>query len=87
VNSILVGNLSPTMTETELRSIFEQYGSVQRFTLMTNLKTDLPRGFAFLQMKSDAEAMRAIAEADGREIDGRRITVSATRPQIHRQKK
>ena len=83
MNNILVGNLSPTTTEPEVRSIFEKYGTVQRFKMMTDLKTDLPRGFAFLQMKHDAEAADAITAMDGAEIGGRRITVSAARPQIH----
>jgi len=84
VNNILVGNLSPATTEPKVRSVFEKYGTIQRFKMMTDLKTAMPRGFAFLQMKHDAEAAKAIAAMHGAEIDGRRITVSAARPQIHR---
>ncbi len=64
--------------------MFEQHGTVQRFKMMTNLKTDQPRGFAFVQMSSDTEAETAIAAIDGAELSGRPIKVSAARPQIHR---
>jgi cold-inducible RNA-binding protein len=84
VNNILVGNLSPNATEQDIRSIFEQHGPVQRFKMMTDFKTDQPRGFAFVQMVNDAEAERAIAAIDGTELSGRPMRVSAARPQIRR---
>jgi cold-inducible RNA-binding protein len=84
VNNILVGNLSPSAAEQDIRSIFEQHGTVERLKMMTDLKTDQPRGFAFVQMRNDAEAERAIAAIDGTELSGRAIRVSAARPQLHR---
>ena len=84
MNNILVGNLSPNATEQDIRSKFEQHGTVERFKIMKDFKTDRPNGFAFVQMRNDAEAERAIAAIDGTELSGRPIRVSAARPQIHR---
>lgn len=71
MNNIVVGNLSPHATEQDIRSIFEQYGTVQRFKMMTDIKTDQPRGFAFVEMSNDTEAERAITAIDGTEPRGR----------------
>lgn len=84
MNNILVGNISPSATEQDIRSIFELHGTVERFKMMTDFKTDQPKGFAFVQMTNDAEAQKAIAETDGIELGGRPIRVSAARPQLHR---
>ena len=84
MNNILVGNLSPSATEQDIRCIFEQHGTVQRFKMMTDFKTDEPRGFAFVQMSNDTEAEKAIAATDGTELGGRAMRVNAARPQIHR---
>ena len=86
MNNILVENLSPTATEQDIRSVFEQHGTVERFKMMTDFKTDQPKGFAFVQMRNDAEAERAIAAIDGTELSGRPIRVSAARPQLHRKR-
>lgn len=59
MNNILVGNLSPSASEQDIRSVFELHGTVERFKTMTNFKTHQPRGFAFIQM-NNAEAERAI---------------------------
>lgn len=87
MNNILVGNLSPSTTEQDIRSIVEQHGTVERFKMMTDFKTDQPRGFAFIQMSNDAEAERVIVETNGIELSGRPIRVRAARPQIHRKSK
>ena len=84
MNNILVGNLSPNTTEQDIRCIFGKHGKVKRLKMMTDLKTDQPRGFAFVEMSNDTEAGMAIAATDGAEVSGRSIKVSAARPQIHR---
>jgi RNA recognition motif-containing protein len=83
VNNILVGSLSPYATEKDIRSIFEQHGAIERLKMMIDFKTHQPRGFAFVQMKDDAQAEKAIAATDGTELSGRPIRVSAARPQVH----
>jgi cold-inducible RNA-binding protein len=84
MNNILIRNLDPGATEEEIRSIFEQHGTVERFKMMTDFKTDQPRGFAFVQMTNDSDAETAIAATDGMDLSGRPMRVSAARPQIHR---
>ena len=84
MNNILVGNLSPNVTEQDIRSLFESYGRVQRFKMMTDRWTGLPRGFGFIQMKNDAEAERAIAALDGTDLNGKALKVNQARPQLHR---
>jgi cold-inducible RNA-binding protein len=84
VNNILVGNISPSATERDIRSVFELHGTIKRFKVMTDFKTDQPGGFAFVQMRNDVEAERAIAAIDGTELSGKPIRVSAARPQLHR---
>jgi RNA recognition motif-containing protein len=84
MNNILVGNLAPDATEQDVRSVFEQHGTVERFKLMTDRKTGQPSGFAFLEMSNDAEAEKAIAALNGKEVKGRTINVNEARPQLHR---
>lgn len=84
MNNILVGNLMPNVTEEDIRSRFEQHGTVQRFKMMTDRWTGLPRGFGFVQMKTDAEASEAIAALNGTDLNGKVLKVNEARPQLHR---
>jgi RNA recognition motif-containing protein len=84
VNNILVGNLSPSVTGQEVRSIFEKHGAVQRFKLMTDRWTGVSRGFGFVQMTNDAEAVAAIAALDGTDLNGKTLKVNQARVQLHR---
>jgi len=84
VNNILVGNLSPNVAEQDIRSLFEKHGAVQRFKMMTNRWTGLPRGFGFVQMKTDAEAEEAIVALNGSDFNGKVLKVNRARLQLHR---
>ena len=84
MNNIRIGNLSPGVTEDEVRSIFVGHGTVERFKMMTDRWTGLLRGFAFLEMADDAEAEKAIVALDGSELKGKVLKVSPARPQLHR---
>lgn len=84
MNNILVGNLSPNVTEQDIRSIFEKHGAVRRFKMMTDRWTGLPRGFGFIQMKTDAEAEEAIGALNGTDFNGKILKVNQARPQLHR---
>jgi RNA recognition motif-containing protein len=83
VNNILIGNLSPNVTEQDIRSLFEQHGRVQRSKLMTDRWTGLSRGFGFIQMKVDGAAPVAISALDGTELHGKFLKVRGARPQLH----
>lgn len=84
MNNILVGNLSPNISEQDIRPLFEKYGAVQRFKMMTDRFTGLSRAFGFIQMKSDAEAEKAIGALNGADLNGRVLEVNQARPQLHR---
>ena len=73
---IYVGNLSYDATEEGLRSLFAQEGTVSEVKLMTDRETGRSRGFAFVEMSTDAEARGAIAQLNGRQLDGRSLRIS-----------
>jgi len=84
VKKIYVGNFSFSMTEEELRSMFEPYGNVESATLVTDRDTGRSRGFGFVAMSNDAEAEKAMAALNGKESGGRALTVNEARPQAPR---
>ena len=84
MKNIFVGNLSYGATEDGIRSMFEQYGAVGRVNLITDRDTGQARGFGFVEMTNNAEADRAIAELNGRELDGRALNVNEARPKPER---
>ena len=77
---IYVGNLSHDSTEDDLRAAFEPFGAVDSVTVITDKVTRAPRGFAFVEMPSGAEAQAAIRGLNGKELRGRSLTVSEARP-------
>jgi cold-inducible RNA-binding protein len=84
MKNIFVGNLNFGATEAAVRSLFEAYGSVERVNIITDRDTGQPRGFGFVEMSANAEADRAIAELNGRELDGRALNVNEARPKTER---
>jgi cold-inducible RNA-binding protein len=84
MKNIFVGNLNFGATEAGVRSLFEAYGTVDRVNLITDRDTGQPRGFGFVEMSANAEADRAIAELNGRELDGRALNVNEARPKTER---
>jgi cold-inducible RNA-binding protein len=80
MKNIFVGNLSFGVTEDAVRSMFEAYGAVDRVNLITDRDTGQARGFGFVEMSSGPDADRAIAELNGRELDGRALNVNEARP-------
>jgi cold-inducible RNA-binding protein len=75
-----VGNLPFNTTENELQEMFSQAGAVQEVMLMQDKFTGKSRGFAFVTMSSEQEAQKAIAELNGKTIEGRALTVNEARP-------
>jgi len=84
MKNIFVGNLSFGATEDAVRSMFEQYGAVERVSIVTDRDSGQPRGFGFVEMSVNAEADRAIAELNGRELDGRALNINEARPKEDR---
>ena len=64
--------------------MFEAYGTVERVNLVTDRDTGRARGFGFVEMSNNAEGDRAIAEINGRELDGRALNVNEARPKAER---
>ena len=77
---LYVGNLSFNTTETDLQDLFAQIGAVNEVTLMQDKFTGKSRGFAFVTMGSEADAQKAIAELNGKTVEGRPLTVNEARP-------
>jgi cold-inducible RNA-binding protein len=84
VKKIFVGNLSYSVTEAALRSLFEAYGSVQSVNLVTDRDSGQPRGFGFVEMPNDAEAAKAIDGLNGKDVEGRTLNVNEARPKPER---
>ncbi|HLW53153.1 MAG TPA: RNA-binding protein [Candidatus Angelobacter sp.] len=81
---LYVGNFSFQMTESELRALFETYGTVESASLVTDRDSGRSRGFGFVSMTSDDEAEKAMAALNGKESGGRALTVNEARPQAQR---
>lgn len=84
MNNISASNFAFDTTEKAIRGLFVQYGMIERIKIMTDRKTAQPTGVAFIEMKDDADAERAIAAMDGADVKGRILKVNAARPQLHR---
>jgi RNA recognition motif-containing protein len=80
VKNIFVGNLNYSASEDELRQLFEQFGTVERVSLIADRDTGRPRGFGFVEMPNDEEGDRAIEELNGVELGGRALNINEARP-------
>lgn len=84
MKKIYVGNFPFSMTDPELRSLFEPYGTVESASVVTDRDTGRSRGFGFVSMTNDEEADRAMAALNGKDFGGRALTVNEARPQTQR---
>ena len=80
MKNLFVGNMSFQTTEADLRALFEPFGQISRVHIATDRETGRARGFAFVEMPNDAEAAKAIAGLDGKEVGGRNLKVNEARP-------
>src|ERR1044071_6467620 len=83
-NKLFVGNLSFDITENDLNDAFAAFGTVTEANLMMDRTTGRPRGFGFVTMASAEEAQKAIDGLNGKEMDGRALTVNVARPREER---
>lgn len=77
---LYVGNLSYTVTESDLSQLFEPYGGVESVQIIMDRDTGRSKGFGFVEMKSDQDAQAAIAALNGQDMGGRALTVNEARP-------
>src|SRR6476469_3897224 len=82
--SIYVGNLSYEVTQEDLKHAFAEYGTVSRVQLPTDRETGRVRGFAFVEMGTEAEEAAAIEALDGAEWMGRDLKVNKAKPREER---
>jgi RNA recognition motif-containing protein len=82
--SIYIGNLSYSVTQDALTEVFTEYGTVKRVQIPTDRETGRVRGFAFVEMDSDAEETAAIEALDGAEWMGRDLKVNKAKPKEDR---
>jgi cold-inducible RNA-binding protein len=83
-SKLFVGNLSFNTTENDLQDAFAAFGTVTEANLMMDRATNRPRGFAFVTMSSPEEAQKAIEGLNGKDLDGRALTVNIARPREER---
>lgn len=81
---LYVGNLPYDTNETDLRELFGGVGTVESVNVMVDRDTGRARGFAFVEMASDADAQNAIAQLNDRPFGGRNLAVNEARPQPQR---
>lgn len=77
---LYVGNLSYSVTDDSLREQFEEVGTVESAKVIIDRETNRSKGFAFVEMASDAEAEAAIKKFDGVSNEGRALRVSEAKP-------
>jgi len=81
---LYVGNLSYQTTEDSLKDAFSQAGAVESVTIITDKFSGRSKGFGFVEMKTEEEAVKAISLWNGKELDGRTVKVSEARPMTER---
>lgn len=78
--NLFIGSLAYATTDDSLREFFEQVGEVERASVAKDRDTNRSRGFGFVTFVDEANNQKAIDQLDGKELDGRAITVSVARP-------
>jgi len=77
---IYVGNLSFNTTDDDLSKLFQPFGAVGSARVISDKFTNRSRGFGFVEMDNNEEADKAIAELNGKSVDGRALKVSEAQP-------
>ena len=83
-SKLYVGNLSYNVTSSDLEQMFSQHGSVQSAEVISDRDSGRSKGFGFVQMGNDQEAQGAITALNGRDHDGRSLTVNEAKPREDR---
>ena len=81
---LYVGNLTYGVTDSALEQMFAPHGTVQSAQVIMDRDTGRSKGFGFVEMGSDQEAQAAIAAMNGKEVDGRALTVNEAKPKEDR---
>lgn len=77
---LFIGSLAWATTDESLSALFSQVGTVTSARVITDRATGRSKGFGFVEMSTDEEAQKAVAELNGKDLDGRAIVVNEARP-------
>jgi len=83
-SKLYVGNLSYSVTSSDLQTMFEKHGTVSSAEVINDRESGRSKGFGFVQMGNDDEAQAAITAMSGQESDGRALTVNEAKPREDR---
>ncbi len=81
---LYVGNLTFDTTDQDLRDLFSQFGKPEEVAIVTDRETGRSRGFAFVTMGNSEEGQAAISALEGKDFQGRNLTVNEARPREDR---
>lgn len=82
---LFVGGLAYAINSDQLKDLFSEVGTVSSAQVIIDRETNRSKGFGFVEMSSDEEAQAAIAELNGKDVEGRKIVVNEARPQEKRE--
>jgi RNA recognition motif-containing protein len=85
--NIYAGNLSPDVTDDDLKKAFEAFGQVESVNVIKDKFSGAPRGFGFVEMPSKEEAQSAIEGLNGTDLKGKSLTVNEARARTRRDEK
>jgi len=81
---IYVGNMSYQTTEESIKDLFEEYGTVEKVTMIMDRETQRPKGFGFVVMSDDTAAAKAVEELNQKEFDGRTLKINEAKPKEYK---
>ena len=81
---LYIGGLPFSVTDEQLKELFESHGTVESAKVITDRYTDRSRGFGFVEMSTQQEAERAVQALNGTELQGRSLTVNESKPRENR---
>lgn len=87
MKKLFVGNLPYKTTDTDLRDMFSKIGEVTEAIVLMDRERNISKGFGFVTMANDAEAQTAIDTWNGKEVEGRALTVNEARPKEERSRR
>ncbi len=84
IKKLFVGSLPWAVDDQKLGDLFSQFGTVSSAVVLKDRMTGRSRGFGFVEMENDAEAMEAVEKLNGSDMEGRKIVVNEARPREDR---
>ncbi|MCH9620603.1 MAG: hypothetical protein S4CHLAM20_00020 [Chlamydiia bacterium] len=81
---LYVGNIAYSLDNDSLKELFESFGTVVSAQIIMDRDTNRPKGFGFVEMSNTKEAQAAIDEMNGKEVEGRSLTVNEAKPRQER---